>query len=268
MSVPPLVDSHCHLADPRYDTDRDDTIARAVDRGVQAIVCVGATGPMTTNEAALSLARHDTPRIAAVVGIHPHDAAQATDADYIQLRTLCVSHHVVAVGETGLDYHYNHSPPEAQRTQFRRAVQLAHEVRRPVVIHSRNAFPDTAAILREERASDVGGVIHCFTDGPDEARAYLDLGFFISLSGIATFKNADDVRAAARIVPDDRLLIETDSPYLAPVPNRGKRNEPAYVQHVAEKIAEVRGVPFEHVAYTTTANANQLFGLQLAEFDR
>jgi TatD DNase family protein len=265
MQSAPLVDSHCHLADPRYDADRDSAIERAVAGGVRAIVCVGATGPMITNEATLTLVRDASPQIVAVVGIHPHDTAKATESDYAELRTLCASHHVVAVGETGLDYHYDHSPRDVQRAHFRRAIGLAREVRRPLVVHSREAFSDTATILREERAGELGGMIHCFTDGPDEARAYLDLGFLVSVSGIVTFKNADDVRAATRIVPEDRLLIETDGPYLAPVPYRGQRNEPAHVRHVAETVAEVRGVTLETVARTTTANASRLFGLLVTD---
>jgi TatD DNase family protein len=209
--------------------------------------------------------RNESPQIVAVVGIHPHDTAKATDGDYAALRTLCASHHVVAIGETGLDYHYDHSPPDVQRAHFRRAIRLAREVRRPLVVHSREAFGHTASILREERAGELGGVIHCFTDGPDEARAYLDLGFLLSVSGIVTFRNADEVRAATRIVPEDCLLIETDGPYLAPGPQRGRRNEPAYVRHVAEMVAEVRGVTLETIARATTANASRLFGLRVTD---
>lgn len=260
----PLVDTHCHLADPSYDKDREASIERAVSRGVQAIVCIGASGPMVTNEASLTLAR-DKPKIVVAVGIHPHEVAGATDADYRQLHALCASHFVVAIGETGLDYHYNHSPPEVQQEHFRRAVQLAREVERPLVVHSREAFEDTHAILREEGAEAVGGVIHCFTGGPDEARLFLDLGFHIGLSGLVTFKKADEVRAAARMITEGQLLLETDSPYLAPEPHRGRRNEPGHVRYVAETIAELRRLPLEELARSTTANASRLFKTRLAQ---
>jgi len=263
MTVPTdsviLVDTHCHLADPRYDEDREAIIARAVASGVHAMVCIGAGGPAATNEVAFIIAR-DEPAIVVAVGIHPHDVAGATEADYDQLRILCASHFVVAVGETGLDYHYSHSPPDVQREHFRRAVQFAREVERPLVVHSREAFADTFAILQEEGAAAVGGVIHCFTGGPEEARPFLDLGFHIGFSGLVTFRKADDVRAAARIIPEGQLLLETDSPYLAPVPHRGRRNEPGYIRYVAETIAGVRGASLEAVAQATSANASRLFG--------
>ncbi len=257
-----LVDSHCHLGDPRFAPDREATIARATAAGVRAIVCVGATGPMATNEAAVALVRRQGPEIVAVVGIHPHDAAGATDADYDRLRALCADPGVVAVGETGLDFHYNHSPPAAQREHFRRTVHLAREVARPLVVHCREAFAETAAILRDEGAAAGGGVIHCFTGGPDDARAFLDLGFHLSFSGVITFRNAEPVRHAARMAPADRLLVETDSPYLAPVPHRGRRNEPALVRHVVETLATVRGTTPEETGCLTAANTARLFGLR------
>jgi TatD DNase family protein len=261
-----FVDSHCHLADSQYDEDREETIARAAAAGIRTIVCIGAGGPMTTNEAALALAR-DEPEIVVAVGIHPHDVVSATDASYDQLRCMCASQVVVAIGETGLDFHYNHSPPDVQRAHFRRAVRLAQEVGRPLVIHSRAAFADTLMILREEEASKVGGVIHCFTGGTDEAHAFLDLGFYIGLSGVVTFKNAEDLRAAARMIPMDRMLIETDGPYLAPVPHRGRRNEPSYVRRVAEAVAAARGLPIEAVARCTTENARRFFRLRSMNYE-
>jgi len=260
-----LVDTHCHLADPRYDEDREATIERAVASGVRGIVCIGAGGPVATNEFAFTIARDD-PAIVVTVGIHPHDVEGVSEADYDQLRTLCASHFVVAIGETGLDYHYNYSAPDVQREHFRRAVQFAREVERPLVVHSREAFADTLAILRDEGAAAVGGVIHCFTGGPEEARPFLDLGFHIGLSGVVTFNKADDVRAAARMIPDAQLLLETDSPYLAPVPHRGKRNEPGYVRYVGETVAALRDVSLEALALKTSENAARLFRLgSLAE---
>ncbi len=258
--APVLVDSHCHLADPRYDADRDAVLARARAHGVRAVVCVGATGPMETNEAALGVARANR-GIVVAVGIHPHDAATAREKDYVRLRTLCDAAEVVAIGETGLDLHYRHSPPDVQQEHFRRTVRLARTVGLPVVIHCRDAFEETVAILREEGADVVGGVIHCFTGTPQDAHRFLDLGFYISFSGILTFKNADAIRMAARTVPDDRLLIETDGPYLAPVPHRGQRNEPAFVAEVAASLAALRGAPLDTVARLTSANAARLFRL-------
>jgi len=261
LAPPALVDSHCHLADPRYDTDRDAVIGRAAAHGVGAIICVGATGPMETNEAALGVARSH-PGIVVALGIHPHDTARVREGDYERLRALCSETEVVAIGETGLDFHYHHSPPEAQREHFRRTLQLARSLGLPAVIHCRDAFDEAAAILREEGADAVGGVIHCFTGTAHDARRFLDLGFHISFSGIVTFKNADAIREAARTVPDDRLLIETDGPYLAPVPHRGQRNEPAFVALVAECLASLRGVPPDAVARATSANAARLFKLE------
>jgi TatD DNase family protein len=256
--APAFVDSHCHLADPRYDADRDAVIARAVAHGVRGIVCVGATGSMATNEAALAVARA-TPGIGAALGIHPHDTAKAEERDYERLLALCGEEGVVAIGETGLDFHYRHSPPQAQREHFRRTLGLARTLGLPVIVHCREAFDDAAAILREEGADLVGGVIHCFTGTARDAGRFLDLGFHISFSGILTFKGADATRAAARTVPDDRLLIETDGPYLAPIPHRGQRNEPAFVVKVAECLAALRDVPLDSVARLTSANAARLF---------
>jgi TatD DNase family protein len=215
---------------------------------------------METNEAALGVAR-SSPEIVVALGIHPHDTAKVREGDYERLRTLCADDHVVAIGETGLDFHYQHSPPEVQREHFRRTLQLALTVELPVVIHCRDAFDEVAAILQGEGAGAVGGVIHCFTGTPHDAHRFLDLGFYISFSGILTFRNADAIRAAARTVPDDRLLIETDGPYLAPVPYRGQRNEPAFVARVAECLAALRNVPLGAVARITSANAARLFRL-------
>jgi TatD DNase family protein len=168
---------------------------------------------------------------------------------------------VVGVGETGLDYHYDYSPRDIQKEAFRRFVALARAVRRPVVSHVRDAHGDAAEILRTEGAAEVGGVIHCFTGGVEDARAYLDLGHHLSFSGILTFKTADDIRAAARFSPSDRILVETDAPYLAPIPHRGKRNEPAYVAHTLEALALLRGVPVAELDRVTTENTQRLFGL-------
>ncbi len=233
MSEPlSLVDSHCHLAEPDFDADRDAVLQRAVAAGVTGLVCVGATGAVESNFPAVALAGRPAPvSIVATVGIHPHDASTADDAAFETLARLATTPGVVAVGETGLDFHYDRSHAEA------------------------------AAILRAEGAAAVGGVIHCFTGERDDVGPYLDLGFSISVAGIVTFKNADVLRDAVRAVPLDRLLVETDAPYLAPVPHRGRRNEPAHVRLVAEMVATVRGEPFAVVAGATAANARRLFSL-------
>jgi len=257
-----LVDSHCHLAEPDFDTDRDAVLARAAAAGVAQIVCVGATGPVESNFPAVALAGRQAPvSIVATVGIHPHDASTADDAAFEALAGLATRPGVVAVGETGLDFHYDRSPRPAQRAAFARTVALARSCGRPLVVHVREAHADAATILRAEGADAVGGVIHCFTGERADVRPYLDLGFSISVAGIVTFKNADPLRDAVRAVPLDRLLVETDAPYLAPVPHRGRRNEPAYVRLVAETVAAVRGEPFPAVAAATTANARRLFSL-------
>jgi TatD DNase family protein len=259
-----LVDSHCHVAEPEFENDRDDVIARAGANGVTTLVCVGATGPAAANAGAVALAgRHGAVEIVATVGIHPHHASEADDAAFAFLEELAGRPGVVGVGETGLDYHYDHSPRPAQREAFARTIQLARKVRLPLVVHVREAHDDAVDILRAEGAPR--GVIHCFTGNRDDARRYLDLGFHISVAGIVTFKNADSLREAVRAVPLDRLLVETDSPYLAPIPHRGRRNEPAHVRLVAEGVATTRSQPFATIAEATTANAHRLFGLRTGE---
>jgi TatD DNase family protein len=255
-----LVDSHCHVAEPEFENDRADVIARAAANGVTTLVCVGATGPAAANAGAVALAGwHGAVEIVATVGIHPHHASEADEPALALIEELAGRPGVVGIGETGLDYHYDHSPRPAQRDAFARTIRLAQKLRRPLVVHVREAHDDAVDILRAEGASQ--GVIHCFTGNRDEARRYLDLGFHISVAGIVTFKNADALRDAVRAVPLDRLLVETDSPYLAPIPHRGRRNEPAHVRLVAEAVATTRSEPFATIADATTANARRLFGL-------
>jgi TatD DNase family protein len=258
--VTALVDSHCHIAEPEFETDRAEVIARAAANGVTTLVCVGATGPAAANTGAVALAgRHGPVEIVATVGIHPHHASEADDEAFAFLTGLAGQPGVVGIGETGLDYHYDHSPRPAQREAFARTIRLAHALRLPLVVHVREAHADAADILRGEGASE--GVIHCFTGDRDDARRYLDLGFHISVAGIVTFKNADSLREAVRAVPLERLMIETDSPYLAPIPHRGRRNEPAHVRLVAEGVAATRSQPFDAVAEATATNARRLFRL-------
>ena len=257
-----LIDTHTHLDDTRYDADREAMIERARQAGVETFITIGCD--LATSRAAVELAeRH--PFIYASIGVHPHEVRHIGDDWYDELRRLARHPKVVAYGEIGLDYHYNHSPPKLQRDRFREQVLLARECRLPVIIHTREAQEDTIAILREEQAADVGGVFHCFTGDAKLAKDGLDLGFYLSFSGVVTFQNAATLREIAKTVPTDRLLIETDCPYLTPAPHRGKRNEPAYVKLVAETLASVRSgasaVSADDVARVTAANARRLFRL-------
>jgi TatD DNase family protein len=263
VSEPPtLIDSHCHIAEPEFDHDRDAALARAAAAGVTTVVCVGAVGRVDNNGPTLALAGHRAGvRVVATVGIHPHDAATADDAALAALRRMAATDGVVGLGETGLDYHYEHSPRAVQRDAFARTAALARDLRLPLVVHVRDAHADAAALLRAE-PPDAGGVIHCFTGDADDARRYLDLGLLLSISGIVTFRNADALRQAVRLIPRDRLLVETDAPFLSPVPHRGKRNEPAHVRLVADAVGRVRGEPLEAIAEATTANARRFFRLE------
>ncbi|MEW6272596.1 MAG: TatD family hydrolase [Thermodesulfobacteriota bacterium] len=256
-----VVDSHCHLADEAFDADRDDVWRRALDAGVAAAVIIGAGGGSASNHAALELARRDPERMRAVVGIHPHDAKDADRPALEDVARLARDPLVAAVGETGLDYHYDNSPREAQIAALRAHVVIAAETGKPLVIHCRDAYADLFRVLDEDRDPRRRGVVHCFTGSADEARAMLDLGFLISFSGIVTFRNADALREAARIVPLERLLVETDAPYLAPVPLRGKRCEPAFVVETAARLAEVRGESVAELCAAATRNARLTFAL-------
>lgn len=257
-----LIDSHCHIDGEDFDADRAEVLARARGAGVSPVVVVGTGASLDRIRRAVDLAERE-PDVFAAVGVHPHDAARIQDAWWPALEELARRPRVVAVGESGLDFYYDNSPREAQLAAFRRHVQLARRVAKPIVCHVRDAHDETRAILAGEGAAEVGGVIHCFTGGPEDAAAYVALGFHISFSGIVTFKgkSADPIRAAVKRVPLDRLLVETDAPFLAPVPMRGKRNEPAFVVHTAELVAREAGVPLETLAAATVANASALFRL-------
>jgi TatD DNase family protein len=260
--MPAVIDSHCHLDFPDFAGELPDVLGRARQAGVVAMICIGSGKDLGPARAAVALAARE-PDVFATVGIHPHDVGAMTEETWGALDGLARAPRVVGIGETGLDFYYDHSPREAQRAAFRRFVALARAVGRPVSCHIRDAHEEAAQILREEQAPTVGGVIHCFSGGPDDARRYLDLGFHLSLSGILTFKNAAPIRAAAAAAPLDRLMVETDAPYLAPVPYRGKRNEPAFVTHTLAHLAEVRGISLEEAAAATTANARRLFRLEV-----
>jgi len=251
-----LIDTHAHLDDARFDGDRDAMIARAREAGVENFVTIGCD--LTTSRAAVELADR-YPFVYATVGVHPHEAKQIGDSWYDDLRRLAQHQKVVAYGEIGLDYHYNHSPPKLQRERFREQIVLARDLRLPIVVHTREAQDDTITVLKEENAADVGGVFHCFSGDARLAKDALDLGFLLSFSGVITFQNATMLRDIVKTVPMDRILVETDSPYLTPAPHRGKRNEPAHVRLVAEKIAAIQGMTTDQVAELTSQNARRVF---------
>ncbi|MEO6028258.1 MAG: TatD family hydrolase [Candidatus Binatia bacterium] len=262
-TIVPLIDSHCHLDQDAFDDDRAAVIARARAAGVGRMITVGAGGPLASNQAAVALAEAD-PDIFAAVAVHPHDASEITDDTWDELRRLWAHPKVVAVGETGLDYYYEHSPADVQQRHLRRFVREAGRAGLPLVIHCRDAFPDLLRIFKEEDAAAIGGVIHCFSGTPSEAEACLALGFALSFSGIVTFKTAEPLREAVRLAPLDRILIETDAPFLAPIPHRGKRNEPALVRSVAEEIARATGRDVAEIAALTVGNTERAFRLPTA----
>ena len=255
-----LIDSHCHLdrldLSP-YDGDLDAALEAARERGVQRMLCIGIDRGNAQTVIDIA-AKHED--IYASVGIHPLDLAddiEATDA----LVELADHSRVIAIGETGLDYYYSEDNKAAQQVSFRNHLRAAAKTRKPVIVHTRNARQDTIDIIREESDPDVAGVLHCFTESREMAHAALDMNFYISFSGIITFKNAADLREVVASVPLDRMLVETDSPYLAPVPFRGKKNEPKYVVEVAQCVADIKGISFDEVVAQTAENFNRLFKL-------
>jgi TatD DNase family protein len=253
-----MIDSHCHL-DPQYfEADRAQVLDRARAAGVEAFVCVGVGRGLGAPRDAVALAEAE-PDVFATVGVHPHDVAAMAEPDWAALEELARSPRVVGIGETGLDYYYDHSPREQQRAAYRRFVEMARAAKLAIVSHVRDAHAEAAQILRDARAA--AGVIHCFSGGVPEARAYLDLGQYLSFSGILTFKNAAALREAAAFAPLDRILIETDAPYLAPVPHRGRKNEPAFIAETLAALAALRGLPVAEVDAATAANTRLLFGL-------
>jgi TatD DNase family protein len=253
-----LCDSHCHLTDAQFDTDREAVIERARAAGIARLIVIGANGDFSHNEKAIALAEEHA-EVFVVVGVHPHDAKTITPETYTQIRALVHHPKVVGLGETGLDFYYDNSPREDQRTHFRKFIVLARELGLPLSMHVRDAYAEAAQTLQIDGEGQIRGVMHCFTGSVDEAKMLLDLGLFISFSGIVTFKSASALRDAAKAVPLERLLIETDCPLLAPVPYRGKRNEPAYVVQVAKTLAEVKGISFTEIAEATQRNSQLLF---------
>ena len=259
-----LFDTHCHLDHRKFADDLDGVITRAKEAGVERIATIGCARYLDSVEDALRLAQKMPDFLVTTIGVHPHDASHAESADgelYQRVAQIAEQREVVAVGEMGLDYYYTHSPKEVQQEVFRRQIGLAKTVKKPIVVHTRDAAADTLRILREESASDVGGIIHCFSEDAEFAKAALDMGFVSSFSGIVTFKKAQGVQEAAMALPLDSILVETDAPYLAPMPMRGKRNEPSFVAHTAAKVAELRGIEVEQLHEATWKNAHRVFRL-------
>jgi len=253
-----LIDTHAHLEMPQFDGDRDEVIKRTVESGISLIIDVGSD--LSGSRTALELARrYDF--IYASAGIHPHEVKGVTIETYKEIRELLSDPKVVAVGEIGLDYYKDYSPRDIQQREFINQIRIAKEFKKPVIVHSRDAREDTLKILKDEKVSEIGGIMHCFSGDEEMARRCMDMGFYISFAGPITYPNADKLRKVVKSIPTNRLLIETDCPYLAPQQMRGKRNEPAYVRHVAEKVAEVKGLTVEDIERVIRLNVHNLFGI-------
>ncbi len=252
-----LIDSHCHLDFADFDDDRPAMLARARAADVGLMLTISTKLSHAAKIIALAEAHDD---VLCTIGIHPHEAAKEPPTTAAALVKLASHPKVIGIGETGLDYFYENSPKQAQQDNFRKHIEACRETGLPLIVHTRDADEDTCAILEDEMAKGVfPGLIHCFTAGEALAKRALDIGFYISVSGIATFKNAQDIRDVLAQVPQERLLVETDAPFLAPVPHRGARNEPSFVTHIAAQLAEIKNISPEEVAMTTTANFFRLF---------
>ena len=262
MSQPILIDTHTHLTFPKFDTDQAEVIQRAHEAGVQYLIAIGSGHGLEANQAALALAQaHEN--IWATAGIHPHEVKEASEAYLAEIRKLVSQDKIVAVGEMGLDYFYGKDTQQAQQALLREQIKIAHDIKLPIVIHCRDAEEDMQKILNEEEADKVGGILHCFTGTQKFAETMIQKNFLVSFSGVITFdKKVEYLQDTVKALPLDKILIETDCPYLAPHPFRGKRNEPAYVVKIAEKIAELKNLSLEEVAQQTTQNALQLFSLK------
>jgi len=257
-SLPSLIDTHAHLDSGQFAADRDAVIARAAEAGISHILTIGCD--LASSQASVEIAAAH-PSVYAAVGIHPHDAGEADATGLEKLRQLAAEPKIVAIGEVGLDFYRDRSPREVQRQAFGAQIRLARQLGLPLIVHDREAHEEVLQILREERASEVGGVLHCFSGDPAMAKACIELGFHISFPGTITYPKNDAAREVVRAVPIDRMLVETDCPYLAPQAYRGRRNEPAYVRHTAETIAAIKGLTIDDVARITTLNAFNLFGI-------
>ncbi len=254
-----LFDTHCHLNVDAFEDDLEETINRAKEAGVGRFAVVGFDAPTIEKSLLLS---SEYPEIYSIIGWHPTEAGTYTEEVQESLIGLLQKEKVIAMGEMGLDFHWNTSPAAVQEKVFRQQIAVAKNMQLPITIHMRDAIEDTYRVLREENVSEIGGIMHSYSGDVEYMQKFLDLGMHISLSGVVTFKKASEVHDVAKAVPLDRLLIETDSPYLAPMPYRGKRNEPSYVKYVCERIAELRGMDPKEVERITTENANRLFGLK------
>jgi TatD DNase family protein len=253
-----VIDSHCHLDGKQFDADRMAAIERALAAGVSTMLAIGTgEGPPDLGAGLRMCELH--PAFLATVGVHPHNASAVREETYEKLRELAQQDKVVAIGEIGLDYHYNFSPRDVQLEVFRRHLRIAREIGMPIVIHTREAWEDTARLLREEWDTALGGVFHCFTEGPAQAEEALELGFHCGIGGVVTYPKAETLREAVRLLPMERILLETDAPYLAPVPHRGKRNEPSFVLHSAAKVAELKQLSLADMDRVTSANFDRLF---------
>ena len=254
-----LIDSHAHLTLAQFDQDRSEVIDRAKKSGIEYIINVG-TDLNDCTESVKIAESYDF--IYAAIGIHPHEVKTIDSNTYGKLKELSDSQKVIALGEIGLDFFRNLSPPDLQKEKFRELIKLGKELRLPFIIHCRNAHQDTLAILEDEKAGDAGGVIHCFSGDSSLAREYLEMGFYISIPGTVTFPKNHQLQEVVKDIPLEKLLVETDCPFLAPHPFRGKRNEPAYVQYAAQKIGEIKEMPYEEIAEVTSGNSMFLFGIE------
>jgi len=255
-----MIDSHAHLEMEAFDGDREDVLQRARAAGVETILSLGLMDEGASYRKAFQIV-DDHPELLTAIGCHPHDAKGFGNEGEELLRVLSQRPRLVAIGEVGLDYHYNWSPPETQRDVFRRQIRVARGLGLPLIIHQREAEQDLIAILDEENSGGVRGILHSFTADRETARAAIERGFLISFSGIVTFKNAEPLRSVARELPLDKILVETDCPYLAPVPHRGRRNEPAFVRETAACLADVKGLTLKEIEAATDENFRRLFGL-------
>ncbi len=254
-----IFDTHAHYDDAAFDEDREELIAALPAGGIGTVVNVGAS--LESTKTTLELARR-YPYFYGAAGVHPNETGELTERDMEWLKEICREPKIVAVGEIGLDYHWDEPERDVQKKWFVRQLELAREVKLPVIIHSREAAKDTLDLMKGERAEETGGVIHCFSYGVEMAREYLDMGFFIGIGGVLTFSNGKKLKEVAAYVPLDRIVLETDCPYLAPVPNRGRRNSSLNLPYVAEALAEIKGVTREEIEIQTCRNARRLYRLE------
>ncbi|MBI5682178.1 MAG: YchF/TatD family DNA exonuclease [Deltaproteobacteria bacterium] len=255
-----LIDTHAHLDDPKYNGDIDEVIKRAKDGGVEYVITVGCLRERADLRKVAALTkRYDM--VYSALGIHPHDARHAVIEAYSEIEELAKDKKVVAIGETGLDYYYEHSPKDIQKDAFVQQIHIARQIKLPLIIHSREAQNDTLDIIRHENVRDIGGVVHCFSGKYEMAKKVLDMGLYISFTGVVTFPKAENIHELVRKIPIENMLVETDCPYLAPEPHRGKRNEPSFVTFIARRIAELKNLSYNDVARITTLNAKRLFNI-------